>query len=63
MEVIFFDGEIKEAYLSAQDDRPQFVVAGADAEQGPLEVLVGGVGLQLDGITIGTRVRVKVTPL
>lgn len=60
---IYFDGDLKEVYYSAQEDRPQFVVTGADADMGPIEVLVGGTALKLDGLTIGSKVRVKVQML
>lgn len=57
-----FDGELKEAFISATDERPQIVLQGADQEHGPIEVILAGTALSLDGLTIGNHYWVKVEP-
>jgi hypothetical protein len=56
-------GNLKEAYYTADEDQPSFLVQGIVKGVGPVNVTVRGVALKLEGITIGQRYRVLVEEL
>lgn len=66
---VAFEGRLSEVYFGSQDDRPTLVINGVQegtrgkGVEGPVEVIVAGTGLQMDGLVVGEPVRVLIETL
>jgi hypothetical protein len=57
---IRFVGELKEAYFTSDDESPCLVVTGASEGTGPVEIRIRGVGLLMEGRTIGSKYIISI---
>ncbi len=63
------DAVLREAYYSSDNDMPSILISGiasgerCEGAKGPIEAIVRGIGLDLDGLKIGTKYRIRLEEL